>query len=137
MSLESWSDERFTSTWSSHSSNYHSFLNVSERMLVVFSVIPSSLIDKLSQDLNWWLGSEVWLWHVQVINKDNTSHSEPWTKVILSSLIQLHVNNVLDLVAMSLSREPDLDHQEFVSGKLVLENILNVRCLTCSSWPDK
>lgn len=71
-------------------------------MLVVLSIIPTFLILKLSQDLNWWLRLEEDLWHVEIINKDNALHSESWTEVVFSSLVKFHINDVLNLVAMSL-----------------------------------
>lgn len=110
VSLESWGDIRFTTSWRSHSSDDTCVNDISERMLVVFSVVPASLIDKLSQNFNWWLSSEYLLWHIEIINKDDAFHTESGTKVILSSLIKLHVNNVLDLVTSSLSGETDFDN---------------------------
>ena len=115
VSLESWGDERFTTTWGSHSSNDHCVNNISEWMLIVFSIIPSTLILELSENFNWRLRFKEDFWHVEIINEDDTLHSKSWTKVIFSSLVKFHINNILNLVAMSLSRESYLNDQPFLS----------------------
>jgi len=137
MSLESWSNERFTTTWGSHSSNNHSVNNVSEWMLVIFSVIPSTLILELSKNFNWRLRLKEDFRHVKIINKDDTLHSKSWSKVVFSSLIKFHVNNVLNLIAMSLSRETNLNNQPFLSWKFLEENVLNISGLSCTCWSNK
>ena len=103
VSLESWGDERFTTTWCSHSSNDHCINDVSKWMLIVFSIIPSTLILKLSKNFNWWLRLQEDLWHVKIIDKDNTLHPESWAEMVFSSLIEFHIYDILNLVAMSLS----------------------------------
>jgi hypothetical protein len=74
-------------------------------MLVIFSVIPSLLILQLSQNLNWWLRLKENFRHVKIINENDTFHSKPWTEVIFSSFIEFHINDILNLVAVSLSGE--------------------------------
>lgn len=137
MSLESWSNERFTTTWGSHSSNNHSVNNVSEWMLVIFSVIPSTLILELSKNFNWRLRLKEDFRHVKIINKDDTLHSKSWSKVVFSYLIKFHVNNVLNLIAMSLSRETNFNNQPFLSWKFLEENVLNISGLSCTCWSNK
>jgi hypothetical protein len=131
--LEPWGNERFTTTWSSHGSNKHSIDNISEWMLRVFSVVPASLVNELSKDFDWWLSTIVLLLrHVQVVNKDNASHSKSRTKVIFPSLIKFVVNNVLDLVAVSLSGESHLNDQELFSWQLNVQDLLDVCSLACT-----
>ena len=79
-------------------------------MLWILSIIPTSSINELSKDLNRWLSTiELFLRHVQIVNVDNASHTLSWTKVISPSLVDLAVNNILDLVAVSLGRESNFN----------------------------
>lgn len=137
MSLESWSDERFTTSWRSHGSDDTGVDDVSERMLVVFSFIPSSLIDKLSENLNRWLSTENLFGHIEIINENDTSHSKSGTEVILSSLVKFHIDDILDLVTSSLSGETDLNDQPLISWKFIGKDILNVSGLSCTSWSNE
>ena len=107
-------------------------------MLVIFSVIPATVINHLSKDLDWWLSSVLLkFWHVQVIDIDNTASSEPWSKSISSPLFNLHIDNILNHVAMGLSGKADLDDEPLALLQFLVENILNVLGLACSCWSDK
>ena len=137
MSLESWGDERFTTTWCSHSSNDHCINDVSKWMLIVFSIIPSTLILKLSKNFNWWLRLQENLWHVKIIDEDNTLHTESWTEMVFSSFVEFHVHDILNLVAMSLSRESYFNDQPFLGWELLEEDILDVGSLTGTCWSNE
>ena len=96
-------------------------------MFAVLSIIPTALVHKLSQDLNWRLSTVLLnLWHIQVIDKDYTTFRIRWCEYTLSSLLQLRIDNVLYRIAMGLSRESNFDGFELIFGQLGQENILNV-----------
>jgi hypothetical protein len=104
MSSHTLSDMSSTTTWWTHGSDKVHLLKMSEWMLIIFSVIPSTLIDPLSKDLNWRLSTIFLdLWHVQIVNEYNTLHSNSWTEMILSQFSEFTINDVLDLIASSLS----------------------------------
>lgn len=110
VSLETRCNERFATTWRSHRSYNQCVNDGPERMLIILAIIPTIAINKLSQNLNWWLRTIfLELWHVQIIYIDDTFCAKSWTKCVSSSLIELHVYNVLNHVAMCLRREADLD----------------------------
>lgn len=107
-------------------------------MLVILSVIPSSTINHLSQNFNWWLRSILLkFWHIQIININDSPCSKPWSKCISSSLFNLHVNNILHNIAVSLSGETNFDDQPFCCLQFLIKHILNVFCLTSTSWSNK
>ena len=79
-------------------------------MFKLFSVevIPSSIVHPLSEQLNGGLGSIfLFLWHVQIIDKDNDLiFALLWPKeAFSSSCTHLGVNEPLDLIRDSLSRK--------------------------------
>ena len=81
------SDVGTTTSWFTHSGNKVHLLKMSERMLVVLSIIPSTLVNPLSEDLDGRLSTILFdLRHVQVIDKDNTLHANSRSEVILSQL---------------------------------------------------
>jgi len=138
MSLESWCNETSSTTWSTHSCDNHRINDVSEWMLVILSIVPSTLINELPQDLNWWLSAiSLLLWHVEIIDEDDASHTESWTVVIFSPLIEFHIDNVLDVIAVGLGRESDFNNEPFVSWELSGQDILDVGCLTSSCGSNK
>ena len=78
-------------------------MDLSERMLVIFAIVPASLVHELTQDFNWWLGTILFnLRHIQIINKDDSTFRVRWSEHTLSPLFQLRIDNILNLVAMSL-----------------------------------
>lgn len=101
--LETRSDEGLATTWRSHRCNNQRVDYGPERMLVILAIVPSITVNELSQDFDWRLGTVfLELRHVQVINIDDASRSKSWAKRVSSSLVELHVHNVLDHVAVSL-----------------------------------
>ena len=67
-------------------------------MLSVLAVIPATLVDKLSQDLNGRLCTIIlFLRHVEIIDEDNATHSKFGTEVVFASLVNLIINDVLYL----------------------------------------
>lgn len=138
MSLESWRDETSSTTWSTHSCDNHGINDISEWMLVIFSIIPSTLINELPQDLNWWLGAvSLLLWHVEIIDEDDASHTESWSEMVFSPLIEFHIDNVLDVVAVGLGRESHLDDEPLVGWEFLGQHILDVGRLTSTCRSDK
>lgn len=137
MPLESWGDKRPSSSRRSHRCNEHGIDDVSERMLIVLPIIPPSLINQLPQNFDWWLRSEDDFRHIEIIDEDNTPHTKSRSEVIPPPLVQLHVNDVLDLIAMSLSREPHLNDQPLVLLKFLEQNILDVGSFACTGRANK
>ena len=120
MSLEPWGDIRSSTSWSSHSCDNHGVNYVSKWVLVIFSVVPASLINKLSQDFNRWLRTIfLLLGHIKIINKNYASHAKSRTEMVFSALIEFHVHDVLDLVAMGLGRESNFNDEPCRRIKLV------------------
>jgi hypothetical protein len=110
---------------------------MSEWMLIVSTFIPSTLIDPLTEDLNRRLSTILFdLGHVQVINENNTLHTNSGSKVILSQFGQFTIDNVLNLIASGLSRESNINGEPFVSWEL-LKDILDVFGLTSTGWTNE
>jgi len=87
-------------------------------MLLVLVVVPTSLSHELSQNLNWGLSSEFLLHgHVKIINEDDALHAEAGSVDTSSNLFELHVDNILNLVAVSLGRETALNRQVTLTRK--------------------
>lgn len=96
-------------------------------MLLVFVIIPTTLCHKLSQNFDWRLGTVFFfLWHIKIIDKDDTFHTKTWTVNTSSDLVKFQVNNILNLVAMSLGTETNLNRHVVFPRKLVEKYILNV-----------
>jgi len=96
-------------------------------MLLVFVVVPAALRHKLSKNFNGGLRTiRLNLRHVQVIDKDNALHAEAGTESTHADLVELAIDNVLHLVAMSLSGETNLNNQVLLTRQCVQEHILNV-----------
>ena len=107
-------------------------------MLFVFVIVPTTLSHELSQDFDWWLGPIFFfLWHIKIVNKDDTFHTKTWTENTSSNLVKLVVNNVLNLVAVSLRTETNLNCHVIFTRKLVEKYILNVDWLTSTSRSNK
>lgn len=107
-------------------------------MLLVLVVVPAALSHELSQNFDWWLGTELFfLWHVKIINKDNSLHSESWTVDTKSDLVKLAINDILNLVAMSLSRETNFNSQVLLTWQLVEQHVLDIDRLTSTGWTDE
>jgi len=120
MTLESWSNEWFTAAGRSHGTDDKCILHDTERMLFVLIVIPTALSHKLSENFNGWLCTELFfLGHVKIINEDNTFHSKTRSENTSPDLIKFHVNNVLNLVAMSLGWETDFNSHILITRKWV------------------
>lgn len=136
MALETRGDYRFTTSRGSHSTDRHTINQVSEGMGSVFTVVPASLIEPLSEDFDWGHGTRrLSVGHVKIINKDDSPVSEFRSEVTsLSTLgVHLEIDQVLDHVSLRLGRESTLDCDEFVLRKLVEKYVLNVGGLSSSS----
>jgi len=119
VTLETWCDKSFAATRWSHRSDDHAVLHLSEGMLLFFQVVPTALCAELSQNFDRGLRSiRLLLWHVQVVHKDNAFHAQSRSVDSRPDFVELHVDDILDLVAMSLSRETNLDGKEFCPIKL-------------------
>jgi len=87
-----------TARWS-HSRNEDDILDPHERLLLFGSVVPSLMIHPLSDELDWWLGTILFLlWHVQIINENDEPLAGWWTINTFSSLLELLVEGLLGLV---------------------------------------
>lgn len=127
VTLESGCDEGLTTTWRAHSRNDHCINDVSEGVLVVTALVPAALVDQLSQNFNWRLCTIVlFLWHVEIVDEDNATHAKFGSEVVLPTLVQLHIDDVLNLVGMGLGRETDLNGDVLLSIKLVQKDVLDV-----------
>jgi len=54
--------------------------------------------------------------------------------MVFSALIEFHVHDVLDLVAMGLGREANFNDEPCCRIKLVQQDVLNIRSFTGSCW---
>ena len=98
VALETRGDETLTTTWGAHSCDYHGVNDVSERMLVLLPIIPSPLINHLSQYLNGRLCAIIlFLGHVKIVYEYDAFHPELWPEVILPPLVDLQIYYVLNL----------------------------------------
>ena len=57
--------------------------------------------------------------------------------MISSSLVDLTINDILNLIAISLSRKTNFNDQEFLLREFLMENVLNVSSLTSTCWSNK
>lgn len=99
------SDESLSSSGSSHGCYEDQINQLFEWLLFVFIIIPSSLVNHLSQYFNRWLGSPFFLFgHIQIIHKYHCL-SCLWSEYSSSLLIYLAINDILSLSASSLCTE--------------------------------
>lgn len=130
MTLHARSDVSFTTTWRTHGANEHSVDELTEWMLVVSQVIPSTLIQHLAKNLDRRLSTVLFdLGHVQVIDENDDSLAKAGSEYTSAALFKLVVNDILDLVAVSLGREADLNELELdlvASIQLVHQHVLDV-----------
>jgi len=104
MTLISWRDKSLTTAGGSHSVHNNSVNHVTERMLFVLVVVPTALSHILSEDLNRGLCTvSLNLRHVKIIDEDNTLHTHTGSKNTTSNLVKFAINNILNLIATSLS----------------------------------
>jgi hypothetical protein len=101
-----------SSGWT-HGSNENSFYDISEGLFFILVLIPSSLIEELSNKLNWWLCAVLLLRrHIEVIHKHNALACLGTVKAFSLS-VHLAVDDVLCLDGGSLSGEAQLDRGVF------------------------
>lgn len=99
------SNECFSSSRCSHGCYEYQIDQLLEWFFFVSVIIPSSLIDHLSENFNRWLCSPLFLLgHIQIIHKDN-SFSCFGSKYASSLFIDLPINDILSLCACSLCTE--------------------------------
>ena len=98
MSKDSGSDEGSSSSWWSHGSQQNGVDNFLEGFVLVFVFVPSSLIQKLSDQFDGWLGS-IFLFrgHVEIVNKEDAETLGFGSVLSFSDFIQLPINDVLGL----------------------------------------
>ena len=79
-------------------------------MLGILEVVPAALVEHLTQDLDGRLSSVLlYFGHVQIVDEDNNLVAETGSENTVSSLVELAIDDVLNLVAMGLCRETDLN----------------------------
>ena len=133
MSQHSWGDERSASSWYSHGTDEDEVHQFHEGFFTVFSVVPASLINPLSYDLNRWLSSILLLLrHIQIINEYDLM-SKGGSKLTTSLLDELSVDDHLYCPSCCLCRK-----SEFVIGVDIgiigLENVFDVHGFAGSGW---
>ena len=110
-------------------------------MFVVLEIVPSTLIEHLTQDFDGRLSSVLLNQrHVEIINEDDNLFAHTSAKDTSTSLFKSTINDILNLIAASLSRETDFDEMVFcliTAIELVHEHILNVDRFTCSGRSHK
>ena len=107
-------------------------------MSAIFKIVPAALIKQLAQDFNGGLRSvELSLRHIQIVNKNDDLLAKRSTKVARSSLLNFAVNDFLNLIAVGLRRETNLNRAVDFLVKLLGKHILNVGCLARSCGSDK
>ena len=96
----------------------------------VISVIDNSIIDDLSNEADWRLGSIfIKIWHVKIIHEIDENLAWWWTKGSSGSLVNLGFNNDLKSFGVSVVVEVDrgVKSNFFIEGT---EVILNDGCFT-------
>jgi hypothetical protein len=74
--------------------------------LLILPVVPSFMIQELSQQLNWRLCSVLFFFgHVQIIHKNNILFANRCPENTSFNFFQFEVNRILGLVGRSLCRE--------------------------------
>ena len=140
VSLHTWCDLGFTTAWRSHGADKHRIDKGTEGVLVVLEIIPTTLVEHLTQDLNGRLRSILLdRGHIEIIDKDDDLLAKTSAEYASTSLLELSIDNVLHLVAASLGGEADLDRLVFdcvFRVQLVHEHVLNVDRLASTSWAD-
>jgi len=128
VTLEARGDKGLSSTRGTHGSNAHSVNELAEGMLVVLKIVPSSLVHKLTKDLDGWLSAVLFLdGHVKIVDENNSAHSNDFgAEDTSTTLVRFLINNVLNLVSASLSGETDLNNVELLFVKTVEKNVVNV-----------
>ena len=102
----------------------------------VISVIDNSIIDDLSNEADWRLGSIfIKIWHVKIIHEIDENLAWWWTKGSSGSLVNLGFNNDLKSFGVSVVVEVDSGAKGFLFIKSG-EVILNVGGLTSTSRTD-
>jgi len=128
-------------TWRAHSTDEHGVHESTEGMLVVSQIIPAALIEHLAEDLNGRLCAVLLdLRHVEIIDEDDDLLAHAGAEHTSSSLLKLIVNDVLNLVAASLSGETDLNELvlDFIfSVQLVHKNVLDIDRLSRAGGTDE
>ena len=132
------SDERPTSTWRTHGSDEDGVYNFFEWFLLVFVLIPSSLVEVLPQQLYGRLGSVLLLGrHVKVVDKQDAMLLRLRTVLSLTNLVQLAVDDILSLHGRSLGGESKLDRHILLGWQLIEDVVLDVDGLSSSSGAAK
>ena len=108
MSDYSGSDGSFSSSGRAQSSQNQYILN--PHKLLIFSIVPSLVVQKLPQQLNRRLGKELLLFgHIKIIHKHDVFLTN-WRSINSSFyLLQFQINRILSLVNGCLSTESDRD----------------------------
>ena len=95
-----------TSTWRTHSCDQDDIDKPVEGLLLRLSIVPATMIGKLSQKFDWGLRTELLLsWHIHIIDKDDESLSVGWTVYTHATLFAFIIDEILSLVGRRLSRE--------------------------------
>ena len=106
MAEESSGDDFTTTTWWSHCTDHCAIDDVPYSPVLM--IIPPSLIKVLPNQFNRRLTPiSVILWHVQVINEQDTFLSERGAIVAFSSLYKFIINDELGLHRSGLRRKAD------------------------------
>jgi hypothetical protein len=96
MSKDSGSDERTSSSWWTHSSYQSSMDDLFERFLFVLVLIPSTLIQILSEELDRRLSSVFFFGgHVEIVNKEDAVVLGFGTVLSFSNFIELSIDDIL------------------------------------------
>ena len=137
MPLHAGSDLGLATTWRAHRANQHGVNECAERMLVVLEIVPAALVEHLAKNLDGRLRSVLLnLRHVQIIDEDDDFLAVASTEHAGSPLVKFAINYVLNLVAMGLGRETNLDGDVLGSFQslvqLVHEHVLDVGRLACA-----
>lgn len=109
MSQQPRCDECPPSAWLPHRSYEERFNDVLERLILVFIVVPTALVQLLSDDFNGRLSSPLFLrWHVEIIDEDD-AFLIAWTVHAFGYPVELGVDDLLGLRALCLRGETNLD----------------------------
>ena len=99
MTLDARRDDRSPSTRWSHGGHEDNIHEPVKWLLLRLPIIPASMIQELSEELEWRLSTIfLLLWHIEIINEDDELLANGRTIDAFSPLLKLFIEVVLGLI---------------------------------------
>lgn len=106
VTLKTLSQFSATTTWLTHSRADNVVDNGEPWLFLVLTIVPTAEVKELTDQLNWWLSTELFLLrHVKIIDEDDELLAERWTPAVLSTFFVIGLQVILSLIGGSLGRE--------------------------------